>query len=71
MLELLSILSLKENKNRHTIIFVFNGAEEIGLRASHGFITQHKWASDIKAFINLEAGGSGGKERCVSATIIL
>lgn len=62
MLELLTILSRKETRNRHAIIFVFNGAEEIGLRASHGFITQHKWAKDIKAFINLEAGGSGGKE---------
>lgn len=62
MLELLSILSLKEARNRHSIVFVFNGAEETGLRASHGFITQHKWASDVKTFINLEAAGSGGKE---------
>lgn len=62
MLELLSILSTRETRNRHSIIFVFNGAEETGLRASHGFITQHKWAKDIKAFINLEAAGSGGKE---------
>lgn len=62
MLELLSILSSKNTRNRHTIIFVFNGAEETGLRASHAFITQHKWASDIRAFINLEAAGSGGKE---------
>lgn len=62
MLELLSILSTREARNRHSVIFVFNGAEETGLRASHGFITQHKWAQDIKAFINLEAAGSGGKE---------
>lgn len=62
MIELLSILSTRDTRNRHAIIFVFNGAEEAGLRASHGFITQHKWASDIKAFINLEAAGSGGKE---------
>jgi Zn-dependent M28 family amino/carboxypeptidase len=62
MLELLSILSTRNTRNRHAIVFVFNGAEETGLRASHGFITQHKWASDIKAFINLEAAGSGGKE---------
>lgn len=62
MLELLSILTSREEKARHSVIFLFNGAEENGLCASHGFITQHKWAQDIKLFINLEAAGSGGKE---------
>lgn len=62
MMELISIWSSRETKNRHSIIFLFNGAEEIGLRASHGFITQHEWAKDIRLFVNLEAAGSGGKE---------
>lgn len=62
MIELISIWSRKETRNRHSIILLFNGAEEIGLRASHGFITQHEWAKDIRLFVNLEAAGSGGKE---------
>ncbi|KAK4883837.1 hypothetical protein RN001_000108 [Aquatica leii] len=45
----------------HNVIYVFNGAEEIGLVGGHAFVTQHRWARAITAFINLDANGSGGK----------
>lgn len=48
MLEILRVLSRSEDRLKHSIVFLFNGAEETGLQASHGFITKHKWVSEIK-----------------------
>lgn len=62
MIEFIRLLSLSEGKQRHSIVFLFNGFEEGALQGAHGFITQHQWAKDVRAFINLESTGSGGRE---------
>ncbi|CAD7014592.1 unnamed protein product [Ceratitis capitata] len=62
MLETLRVLATTSQTFKHPIIFLFNGAEENPLQASHGFITQHKWATNCKAVINLDSAGSGNRE---------
>ena len=62
MMEILRVLSNSSKKNWHSIIFLFNGSEEENLQAAHGFTTQHRWVSDVNAFINLESTGSDGRE---------
>lgn len=48
MLEVLRVLAQQEKRLRHSVIFLFNGAEETPLQAAHGFITQHPWAKEIR-----------------------
>ncbi|KAI8773749.1 endoplasmic reticulum metallopeptidase 1 [Biomphalaria glabrata] len=65
MLEILRVLSQTHQTDlhlMHNVIFLFNSAEENILQTSHAFITQHKWAPSIKAFVNLDSAGAGGWE---------
>ncbi|XP_041356621.1 endoplasmic reticulum metallopeptidase 1-like [Gigantopelta aegis] len=62
MLEILRALSQRDTPLTHNVIFLFNGAEEDILQASHGFITKHPWARSIGAFVNLDSAGAGGWE---------
>ncbi|TMS33929.1 hypothetical protein L596_001613 [Steinernema carpocapsae] len=63
MMEILRVMtSPKRSLIKHDVIFLFNGAEESSLLAAHGFITKHPYRHGIKAFINMEASGSGGRE---------
>ncbi|KAH8252249.1 hypothetical protein KR038_011279, partial [Drosophila bunnanda] len=62
MLEVLRQMAISGTDFKHPLVFLFNGAEENPLQASHGFITQHKWATNCRAVINLEVGGSGGRD---------
>lgn len=61
-LEVLEVLTRRTEPTRHPVIFLFNGAEEKGMLGAHGFITQHPWAKQVGAFVNLDACGAGGRE---------
>lgn len=45
LLEVLRALAAARRPLRHDAVFLFNGAEENILQASHAFITQHKYRS--------------------------
>ena len=46
-------------QRQRTIIYLFNGGEEVGLAGSDAFLS-HPWADDVRWFVNLEAVGSAG-----------
>ncbi|KAI0243637.1 hypothetical protein L0F63_003289 [Massospora cicadina] len=57
-MEMLRLASVHPPK--HDLIFNFNNHEEAGVLGSVAFMA-HKWAPSVKAFLNLEGSGAGGR----------
>lgn len=57
MIEAARVLS--RDTPEHTVVFLFNGGEEVGFTGADAF-TRHEWARDIKWYLNMEAVGAGG-----------
>ena len=68
MLEILEVLTASHIPVKKNLIFLFNDGEENGLRGSTLFMTEHSWAQEMVAFINLEARGSGGRQLLFQAS---
>lgn len=68
MLEILRVLSQLPSPLQHSVVFLFNSAEEFELNGSHLFITQHTWASNVRALINMDSCGTGGREVLFQST---
>ncbi|XP_030496880.2 uncharacterized protein LOC115712690 isoform X1 [Cannabis sativa] len=62
MLELARLITDSGWVPPRPIIFLFNGAEELFMLGSHGFMRTHEWRETIGAFINVEASGTGGPD---------
>ncbi|KAF9918343.1 hypothetical protein BX616_009240 [Lobosporangium transversale] len=54
------IRNLIHHPVKHNVIFNINNGEEIGLFGAAAFM-KHPWAADVKAFVNLEGAGAGGR----------
>ena len=69
MIEILQVLATDHENLPRSVLFMFTGAEETILQGSHMFsISGHPWVNYVKAFINIEAAGSGGRELMFQAT---
>lgn len=68
MLEILRVLSQLPSTLQHSVVFLFNSAEEFELNGAHQFITQHAWASNVRALINMDSCGTGGREVLFQST---
>lgn len=44
------------------LVVLLNGAEENMMQAAHAWVSGHRWAKRVRAFVNVEACGAGGRE---------
>jgi hypothetical protein len=44
----------------HSIIFLVDDGEEVGLLGARAFVNRHPWAKEIRAAVNLDARGTSG-----------
>ncbi|WP_194851783.1 M28 family peptidase [Nonlabens antarcticus] len=51
---------LTDHQPKNDVIILITDGEELGLNGANLFVTQHRWASDVKMVLNFEARGSGG-----------
>ena len=56
-----------EPKPRNSILFAFTDGEEAGLLGAEAFFSQHAWADDVAAVINIEGSGSARSFSCCCA----
>lgn len=52
----------------NTLVFNFNGGEELGLLGAKAF-AEHPWAKDVAAFLNLDASGGQGRQLLLRSTL--
>eukprot|EP00897_Mesotaenium_endlicherianum_P000610 jgi/Mesen1/1054/ME000122S00049 len=61
MVELARSLAARAQNFENAVILLLNTGEEEGLMGAHAFVTQHKWAPTVRAAVDLEAIGVGGR----------
>ncbi|GJP47019.1 hypothetical protein CLOM_g6251 [Closterium sp. NIES-68] len=67
MLEVLRLYVEADRTPTVPLVFLFNGGEEVFMKASHGFITRHHWSETVGAMVNFESTGTALPEMVVQS----
>jgi len=51
---------MTEHQPKNDVIILITDGEELGLNGAHLFVSEHRWAKDVKMILNFESRGSGG-----------